>query len=146
VTPAAAKGYATIDRKWTSGDTIELSLPMEIQRLEASPKVVYDRGKVALRRGPMIYALEEMDQEAPLDRIAIPAGAALRAQYEHALFGGAMQIRGDAVALDPGAWASQLYQPAPAVKSKPTQIKAVPYAIWGNRGQGKMAVWLDTAP
>jgi DUF1680 family protein len=146
VTPAVAKGYATIARKWASGDTIELSLPMEIQRLEANPNVVYDRGKVALRRGPMIYALEEMDQEAPLDRIAIPAGAALRAQYEHALFGGAMQIRGEGVVRDSGAWANQLYQPALPVKGKPTQIKAVPYAIWGNRGQSKMAVWVDTAP
>jgi DUF1680 family protein len=141
-----AKGYATIDRKWATGDTIDLSLPMQVERLEANPKVVYDRGKVALRRGAIIFALEETDQEAPLDRIAIPKGAALRAVYEHALFGGAMQVRGDGIAIDPGAWANQLYQPAPPVKGKPTQIKAVPYAIWGNRGQGKMVVWVDSAP
>ena len=146
VTPAVAKGYATIDRKWASGDTIELSLPMQVERLEANPQVAYDRGKIALRRGPIIFALEETDQEAPLDRIAIPVGASLRAQYEHALFGGVMQIRGEGVSRDPGPWANQLYQPAPPVKSKPTQIKAVPYAIWGNRGQGKMVVWVDTAP
>jgi DUF1680 family protein len=146
ITPPVTKGYATLDRKWATGDTVEVSLPMTVDRLESNPKVVYNRGKVALRRGAIIYALEETDQEAPLDRIAIPKGAALRAVYEHALFGGAMQVRGDGVAVDPSAWANKLYQPAPTLKTKPTQIKAVPYAIWGNRGQGKMIVWVDAAP
>jgi DUF1680 family protein len=146
VTAPVAKGFAALRRTWTSNDTIELSLPMDIQRLEAHPNVLYDRGRTALRRGPLIYCLEATDQESPLDRIVLPASSPLRAQFEHALFGGAMQIRGEALVRDAGEWENELYRPARAVKGKTTQIKAVPYAIWGNRGLGKMIVWIDSMP
>lgn len=44
------KGYAVIDRKWRSGDKVEVNLPMEF-RLEEAPKV----GEyVSIMRGPIV--------------------------------------------------------------------------------------------
>jgi DUF1680 family protein len=146
LTPVISKGFAQLHRTWSSGDTVDLTLPMEIQRLEANPNVLYDRGKVALQRGPLLYCLEEADQEAPLDRIALPADAPLRDHFEQALFGGTMQIWGEALARSPSDWKNHLYRPVSTSEGRTIHIKAVPYAIWGNRGLGKMTVWIDSAP
>jgi DUF1680 family protein len=35
-----SKGYAEIHLAWSNGDTLELSLPMQVQKLRANPKVL----------------------------------------------------------------------------------------------------------
>jgi DUF1680 family protein len=66
------KGYAEIHGKWSNGETVELSQPMGVQRLRANPLVLDDRGKIALRRGPLIYCLEQPDMSTPVDHIVLP--------------------------------------------------------------------------
>ena len=55
-------GYAPITRKWAKGDKIDLEIPMEVQRVIADEHIVADRGKVALRYGPLVYNVELADQ------------------------------------------------------------------------------------
>ncbi len=55
------KGYAKLTRTWKRGDTIELNLPMPVRRVLATDEVVADRGRVALERGPIVYAAEWVD-------------------------------------------------------------------------------------
>ena len=43
------------------GDVVALDLPMPAERLYAHPNVRMDVGRVALRRGPLIYCVEEAD-------------------------------------------------------------------------------------
>jgi DUF1680 family protein len=139
-------GYAEIRRSWSKGDTIDLTLPLDIQRLEANPQVGYDHGKIALRRGPLIYCLEQVDQEAPVEQISLPPEAKLESQYAPGLLGGLAVIRGQGLFRPLDDWKDVLYQPLHATAAKPVPITAVPYCIWGNRGPGKMAVWLNTTP
>ncbi len=54
-------GYATIHRVWQKGDTVTLDLKMPAERLYAHPNVRMDVGRAALRRGPLIYCVEEAD-------------------------------------------------------------------------------------
>ena len=54
-------GYIRIERTWQSGDQVELTLPMPVERIEAHPSVRQDAGRVALQRGPVVYCLEEVD-------------------------------------------------------------------------------------
>ncbi|MGA2246847.1 MAG: beta-L-arabinofuranosidase domain-containing protein [Verrucomicrobiota bacterium] len=61
-TPKLQNGYACADRKWNAGDTITLEVPMEVQRITADPHIAADRGRVALRYGPLIYNVETADQ------------------------------------------------------------------------------------
>ena len=63
VTPAIENGYAEITRTWTKGDRIEFELPMAPQRVRASDKIEATRGKVALRCGPLVYNIEQVDQD-----------------------------------------------------------------------------------
>ena len=63
VKPAIDKGYAVITRDWKAGDKVELVLPMKVQRVKASEKIEATRGKVALRYGPLMYNIEQVDQD-----------------------------------------------------------------------------------
>jgi DUF1680 family protein len=56
-------GYAVIERTWKKGDQIEFDLPMPVQRVYASDRIAADKGKVALRVGPLVYNLESVDQD-----------------------------------------------------------------------------------
>src|SRR5881409_2345235 len=58
---ALEKGYARIQRQWKAGDIVELSLPMPVRRVVAHPSVEADQGRVALQRGPIVYAAEWPD-------------------------------------------------------------------------------------
>jgi hypothetical protein len=146
LSPPVVNGYAQIRRSWSNGDRIELTLPMEIQRLEANPQVGYNHGKLALRRGPMVYCLEQADQQAPLDQLILPATAQLASQYRPELLGGMTVIMGQGLLRPMDDWKNVLYRPLHPADTKPIPITAVPYCIWGNRGLGKMAVWLDSTP
>ena len=57
----ATNGYATIHRVWREGDVVTLDLKMPAERLYAHPNVRMDVGRAALRRGPLIYCVEEAD-------------------------------------------------------------------------------------
>lgn len=55
-------GYIAMTKTWKAGDKIEMEIPMEVQRVTADEHIVADRGRVALRYGPLIYNVEKADQ------------------------------------------------------------------------------------
>src|SRR5262249_2343723 len=55
------KGYAVLARFWKAGDTIEMNLPMPARRVKANDQVAADKGRVAIQRGPIVYAAEWVD-------------------------------------------------------------------------------------
>ena len=91
VTPVIERGYAVLTRAWSAGDTVELELPMEVQRVKADGRIAADVGRVALRRGPLIYNIERVDQNA--GSILDPA-APLAAAWRGDLLDGVMVIQG----------------------------------------------------
>lgn len=91
VTPLIERGYAVLSRAWKAGDTVELELPMDIQRVRADRRVTADAGRVALRRGPLVYNIENVDQG--LGSTLDPA-APLAAAWRGDLLDGVMVIQG----------------------------------------------------
>jgi uncharacterized protein len=91
VKPVFADGYASIARTWKKGDRIEVNLPMPVQRVYASDKVAAARGKVALRVGPLLYNIEQVDQDitGALDR-----STQLSTEWRPDLLGGVTVIKG----------------------------------------------------
>ena len=55
VNPELEKGFATIARRWTPGDRVELDLPMPVRLNTCSDKVEANVGRVAVTRGPLVY-------------------------------------------------------------------------------------------
>jgi len=135
------RGYTCIIREWRPGDTVELILPMPIERIEANPRVRMNCGKVALRRGPVVYCLEEIDNGKELADLMLPRDAELTAEYRPRLLGGSVVIRGKALRRSAVGWNDALYR-AGRSKVKEVDILAVPYARWANRTPGEMIVWI----
>jgi DUF1680 family protein len=137
-------GYARWRRRWRSGDELTLTLPMPVERIEANPAVVPDAGRVALQRGPMVYCLEAVDNDANLNDILLPRGSRLEATFDADLLGGVSAIKGRARRIDRAGWEGALYRPAGS-RTRPVTFRAVPYCVWDNRKPGEMLVWIREA-
>jgi DUF1680 family protein len=137
-------GYARIEREWRDGDVVTLDLPMPAQRVYAHPAVAADAGSVALQRGPLVYCFEQVDQPAPLDRVALPQAAELTDRFEPELLGGVVMLAGAGVALDEAGWEGTLYRTAPPA-TQACAITAIPYYAWDHREPGRMRVWVREA-
>jgi uncharacterized protein len=144
VAAVVSNGYLRVDRRWQSGDRVELDLPMPVERMYAHPLVRQDAGCVALQRGPLVYCLEEADNPGALHMLRLPKEAPLGARFEHALLGGVTAITGTALVTDGTEWGRTLYRPesAPLI---PRPFTAIPYYAWDNRQPGQMRVWIHEA-
>jgi DUF1680 family protein len=129
------KGYVTIDRTWKAGDRIELDLPMAVRRVRAHDEVVANRDRVALQRGPIVFAAEWPDNpNGKVRNIVLPDDSPLTSEFRPGLLNGVQVIRGRAIGLSLDAQG--------AVQKAVQPFMAIPYATWANRGRGQMAVWL----
>ena len=136
---APVNGYAVLRRVWHPGDQVMLTLPMPIERVRADPRVSTAAGKVALQRGPVVYCLEEPDNGADLAALSLPRTAALTARHDPALLGGCVVIEGQGVRVQPGR---SLYTVTPP-QTETRSLRAIPYGLWANRGEGEMRVWIQ---
>jgi DUF1680 family protein len=111
------KGYTRLTRRWKTGDTIQLDLPMPIRRVLAHDAVAEDRDKAAVQRGPLVYCVEGADNGGGAAAVRLPLDVTLQPRFDASLLGGVDMITGHAVV-------------------------AVPYFAWANRGKGDMVVWI----
>ncbi|HPR32307.1 MAG TPA: glycoside hydrolase family 127 protein [Prolixibacteraceae bacterium] len=129
-------GYALLNREWKKGDKITLVLPMKPRVVMASGQIKADIGKMAVQRGPMVYAAEWpdvasgkvlnliFDKDAPMDYVFQPGllnGVGVvnaRARLAKAKPDGGIEYGEDET------------------------VPLIPYYSWNNRGPGEMMVWL----
>jgi uncharacterized protein len=112
-------GYAVIDRKWKSGDVVELNLPMPVRHVKASDKVAADRGRMAIQRGPVVYCFEGDDNDDRARALTLSRNDSFSGEYRPNLLHGVTLLKG--------------------------RTKAIPYFAWDNRDDGDMAVWLKAS-
>jgi hypothetical protein len=136
------KGYVMINREWSDGDRIDLVFKMPVVKMQAHPHVRFDTGKLALKRGPVVYCLEEADNGKHLFSIAIKPDDIFKAVYDSDFLGGCAYLEGPAYRLSGSGFEARLYRPYSPEYEK-ISIKAIPYALWTNREPGDMAVWID---
>lgn len=115
------EGYLVLDRNWAGTTQIRLTFPMEVKQVIANEKVAEDRGKIALEYGPVVYAVEEMDNPGDWEAIDVDGDETFTVTYQPDLLEGINVIK--AGSADGG-------------------FTAIPYYAWSNRGIGKMKVWL----
>jgi uncharacterized protein len=89
--PDIQKGYAAVTRIWNKGDKIDFVLPMAGQRVRAIDLIAADRGKVALRYGPLIYNIEQADQDITKK---LNSAAGMISEWNPDLLGGVVVIKG----------------------------------------------------
>ena len=120
--------YARIERTWQPGDTIRLVLPMAPRATTGHHRVDAVRGSVAIERGPLVYAIEHVDQPEGLrvDDVALTS-LELAEEWRDDLFDGVPVVTAPARNQPDGA---------------PSRLVAIPYFMWANREIGPMKVWL----
>jgi uncharacterized protein len=129
------RGYARIERAWAKGDTIELNLPMPVQKVLARDEVADDRGMVSLQRGPLVYCAEGVDNGGKVFNLLVPDNAEFQFAYRKDLLNGVGTLTGKVQALSRGA-------DRVSVNRREQDFMAIPYYAFANRGTGEMAVWL----
>ncbi|HIV53691.1 MAG TPA: glycoside hydrolase family 127 protein [Candidatus Mediterraneibacter norwichensis] len=167
--PETESGYARITKRWTPGDELELTFEVTPCFIYADPRVAADAGRAAVRRGPVIYCLEQEDNGKNLNSVVVKGFCSAEDCMEQQnnspednkhhswnspdgdgrndVFPGnsnAMPVH--TVYLygyreKTGSPEGKLYSVRKPVKEK-SIFKAVPYHIWGNRGKGEMLVWI----
>jgi DUF1680 family protein len=129
-----ARGYAILHRKWKTGDVVQLSLDMPVQRVRANPNVQADKGRVALMRGPIVYCFEGTDNGGAVQNLVLSPGTKFEPEYRKNLLGGVTVLNAAATAV--------FQTSAKQVICVPFQVTAIPYYANANRGTCPMQVWM----
>jgi hypothetical protein len=137
-------GYLAIRRAWKPGESLILQMPMEPQLVEANPRVISDNGKVAIRRGPVLYCIEQIDQHRDIefDNLRVSLQGGFQSEYMPNLLGGAVRLTHTG-RLEQVQASSPLYETVTSerFRSAPVPITFIPYFAWGNRAKSQMQVW-----
>jgi DUF1680 family protein len=115
ITSTIEEGYFVVTRQWNQNDKIEVEFPMEVRTVKSNEKVEENKGKLAIEYGPLVYAVEEIDNP-DIDELSISTTDEYTVQKE-AILDGVNTISNQ-------------------------KLKAIPYYSWSNRGVGKMKVWI----
>lgn len=133
-------GYLYVKKDWGEEECLELSFPMEVRLIAASPLVREDIGKAAVTRGPIVYCLEETDNGKDLHLVSI-AEDGCPAVSEKTICGvpvKTVELNGFRQKRDENRGLYRVIQPA---EKEPVRLKFVPYYTWANRGENEMQVW-----
>ena len=141
--------YLPLRRTWKPADRVSLNFPMEAVPVAANPRVAEDRGRVAVRRGPMIYCMEELDQERGVALADVSVNFSehsreFRNEYKADLLDGIVVLHHRGGAYELASASEALYapvNPAPR-KTRSIDLTFVPYYVWANRQPSAMQVWI----
>ncbi len=138
----ANKGYLPIS-KIKKGDVIHVHFDMPVRTVVANRRVLDDKGKVAVERGPLVYCAEAVDNngEAVLHTIMgqKPTFSVVDAyRIDNKESKGAASFTVKAIQTD----VQLLQQSADGqVATKGLHLTLIPYYAWNHRGANQMSVW-----
>lgn len=123
-----------------SGDKLELEIPLPVRLLYTHPRVTSNAGRAALMRGPLLYALESVDNPG----IEL-SSAEMTGDFEPSMdeIGSTPFVRltcaGRAVARHEAG--GPLYSEEPPERRE-CRLSFIPYALWQNRGPAELEVFV----
>lgn len=138
-------GWLVVQRLWKTGDEVNLNLRMDIERVTMPPQFKEYENRAALRRGPIVYCLEQQDVEMDptvesnaaigpfrgLATLYIPDDAKFEAQHRAELLGGVTVLQGEICQLN-----------LENDSERRLRVTFIPYGVWNNRTPGAMRIWL----
>lgn len=151
VQPSGMKrgSYLALSRTWNRGDSVVLTLGMQTVPMASNRRVSDTYGKTAMQRGPLVYALEQMDQGgiALGDLFVRPSGPGT-AETKKDLLGGVTVLKLSGLAAERSYVDEPLYQPLATLSGsskRPVTLTLIPYYAIGNRELTPMEVWVPIA-
>jgi DUF1680 family protein len=138
--------YIPVSRRWKKGDVVTLNLPMQAVPMVSNPRVTDTFGRVAIQRGPLVYAAEQLDQAGiALPDISIRPNGPSTSETRHDLLGGITTLKFSGQAAEKTYVEESLYQPLAAVSShakRPATVTLIPFYAVGNREPSPMEIWI----
>lgn len=152
--------YEAVVGIWKKGAVIERTFDMTPRLVEANPLVEENKNQVAVKRGPIVYCLENVDIDASgvassakdkhgrvsVNDIVIPVDiqwTEVKKTIDGHEF---VALQGDAYLSEKDAaasWKGQLYRTLSPTQKK-VRVTMIPYYAWDNRGSDvEMSVWLS---
>ncbi|GAA5221040.1 glycoside hydrolase family 127 protein [Membranihabitans marinus] len=113
-------GYLKITKVWGTADKVELDFKMPIVLMESHPNLKNNFGKVAIQRGPIVYAFEGEDDE--MENAYISEDFDFKIKHVPGVLNGALLISGES--------------------AENKVLEFVPYYALSNRGKLNTKVWL----
>ena len=135
-------GYVKIRKKWFR-DRININFEMNPAFYAAHPEISENKNCVCIKRGPIVYCLESVDNPGINLFQSKVLMKKLKYTFEPSLFGGVGTITGDIFSPEKDKF--PLYAPPEVysqLKYAKKEFKAIPYFCWANREKSQMAVWL----
>jgi DUF1680 family protein len=138
-------GYLVLERQWQAGDQVEVLLPMETSWVQADPRVWDTLGRTALKRGPLVYCVEEADLNAPVEAFAVDTTTTpMLEPVPNPRWAINLMVEGT---LERADWPHhRLYLEHSPDAPLPCRVRFVPYMVWANRTPGSMQVWVRRKP
>jgi hypothetical protein len=140
----AEDGWFTVTKTWTEGEEFSFTVPMPVRAHGSHPHLDATRGAIAVARGPLVYAAEQVDNSVDIDDVVVTTANALSA----ALIPGPAELP-RSVALNIAArhtrlTSEELYPrlPADSLDEEPASVTLIPYFLWGNRTPAPMRIWI----
>ncbi len=112
----------------------------------ANPRVNDTFGRVAIQRGPLVYAAEQLDQAGiALPDLSIRPNGPSTFEVRHDLLGGITTLKFSGQAAEKTYVEESLYQPLASISShakRPATLTLIPFYTVGNREPSPMEVWI----
>lgn len=115
---------------------MRLDKQLPVERMVANPKVQDDFGRVALKRGPLVYCFEQCDNEVSVDQIILPRNPEFNVEMRENF----ISSEKDNAASKNSPMRSVAVITCRDIKGR--KLTAIPYYAWDNRVAGKMNVWV----
>jgi DUF1680 family protein len=147
----AAGEYYDLKRTWKTGDTVTLSLPMDVQIVYPNPRLSESAGKIAVQRGPLVYCMEQVDNPGGIsifDRYAVLNSQTSTNMFKPVLredrLGKIWVLEQEGRGYVKPAEGEPLYSYGNPGQRKAVKIPItlIPYYAWANRGESAMEVWI----
>ena len=134
--------FARIARKWSAGDVILLDMPMTTKFIEGHPRIEEVRNQVAIKRGPIVYAVESPDlpKGTAITDVYISNSKDLKPVHKPNFLGGVTTIETDLLIRKDDL--KGMYNEVSKPKLDTYTSQLIPYYTWSNRGQGEMTVFV----
>ncbi|WP_308465922.1 glycoside hydrolase family 127 protein [Rathayibacter soli] len=134
-------GWLRLPGALAAGSEIRVEFDMTPEFVSADPRVDAVRGAVALRRGPVVYCVEQSDNESDVERVRVdpehpPVETGMRTPLGPVVHCAGAVVEPKGTALYP-SWHS-----FKQVSSRPVELYLRPYSTWGNSTPGAMRVWV----
>ena len=139
----SAGKYLKLKRRWKSNDTIDLSLPIHTQLVEAHPRVEEARNQIAVKRGPVVYCVETPDLPTSTEilDVYLQGNSNFESKHQKDFLGGVTTLKTDLL-IRKDKKTDKLYNSVSKPKWKTHATQLVPYFAWSNRGKAEMTVFL----